>query len=224
MTDVILNLLFPFPICVFALTIAMILFSISRCRKLAVILTVVTTLVVVVCGTSPLPTLLVTRLEQQYPAVPALLDSADADVEASIAGAQYVVVLGGSVTDNPRLPITSRLNPTPLVRAVEAARVHRLLPGSRIITSGRGGGTTSEAEMMSQLLVSLGVKGSDIVIDDRSSSTEEQALATRHLVGGAKFVLVTSAIHMPRAMFLFTREGMQPIAAPTDHLVKGPLR
>ena len=219
MTDVILNLLFPFPLCVFALAVATILLALPRRRRQGTVLVAITTLVVLTCGTSPLPTFLVTRLEQAYPA---LLDGAD--FAAKTAGARYVVVLGGSGTENARLPVTSRLNRTPLVRAIEAARIHRLLPGSRIVTSGRGGEATSEAEMMSQLLVSIGVRRGDIVTEDHSSNTYEQAVAIRRLVGGATFVLVTSAVHMPRAFALFTRLGMQPIAAPTDHLVKHPLR
>lgn len=219
MTDVILNLFFPFPLCVFALTIATILFSMQRRRTLAVVLTVSATLILLICGTAPLPTLLVNQLEQRHSP---LWDSVDS--EALAAGVRYVAVLGGSVIDNSRLPVTSRLNHTPLVRVIEAARVHRLLPGSKIITSGRGSEPTSEAETMAQLLVSIGVKRHDILTEDRSSNTHAQALEIRRIVGEARFVLVTSAIHMPRAILLFNRQGLQPIAAPTDHLVKRPLK
>jgi len=37
-------------------------------------------------------------------------------------------------------------------------------------------------------------------------------------VGKDKFILVTSAAHMPRAMGLFRKQGMEPIPAPTDYM------
>ena len=215
MTDVILYLFFPFPLCVFALTAAAILFTIRRSRKLAVALTMVAVLITLVCSTSPLPTFLVHRLERQYSN-----PWERPGFEAGTRDVRYIAVLGGSVVDNPRLPVTSRLNDAPLVRAIEAARIHRLLPESKIITSGRGGQRTSEASMMSQFLTSIGVEPDNLVIEDQSRNTHEQALAIRRIVGDRQFVLVTSAIHMPRAVLLFSREGMQPIAAPTGHLVK----
>ena len=38
----------------------------------------------------------------------------------------------------------------------------------------------------------------------------------KHTLGDKPFYLVTSAIHMPRSMALFTQQGTHPIAAPTD--------
>lgn len=219
MTDLIVSFLFPFPLCVFAFALSVPLLVSARRRKLGVILASSATFVLVVCGTSLVPTLMMSRLESAYPA---LLEGPD--FAARTAGVHHVVILGGTMVNNPRLPISSRPNPTPLVRAVEAVRVHRLLPGSRIVTSGHGGGSVSEAEIMAQLLVAVGVRAEDIDIDAQSSSTSDEATAIQRRLGSARFVLVTSAAHMPRAMGLFARAGLQPIAAPTDHFVKRPLR
>ena len=67
----------------------------------------------------------------------------------------------------------------------------------------------------------LGVPAQDIVLDRKSKNTEEEAVFIFPTVGKAPFVLVTSASHMPRAMGLFRKLGMNPIAAPTDYLAKG---
>jgi uncharacterized SAM-binding protein YcdF (DUF218 family) len=40
------------------------------------------------------------------------------------------------------------------------------------------------------------------------------------MVGSRKFILVTSAAHMPRAVALFKKHGRQPIPAPADYRVK----
>ena len=39
-----------------------------------------------------------------------------------------------------------------------------------------------------------------------------------------QLIVVTSAIHMPRSMYLFQKAGLNPIAAPTNHLVKTSLQ
>ena len=41
----------------------------------------------------------------------------------------------------------------------------------------------------------------------------------RPLIGGASFLLVTSAAHMRRSMALCRKQGLAPIAAPTDFIV-----
>lgn len=218
MTDLIILLLFPFPLCTIAFVVAVVLLP-TRRRKLGVVIAMLATVVLLVCGTSPVPTWLMTRLEQTYPG---LLEGPD--FAARTAGVQYVVILGGTSVANQQLPITSRLSPSPLGRAVEGARIHRLLPGSRIVTSGGGAGPTSERQMIADLLMSIGVEKGDILTDQSASNTYEEALAVQRIAGNAKIVLVTSASHMPRAVALFRHVGLQPVPAPTDHFVKQPLR
>jgi uncharacterized SAM-binding protein YcdF (DUF218 family) len=53
-------------------------------------------------------------------------------------------------------------------------------------------------------------------LDPDSLDTADQAELIAKMLGREKFILVTSAAHMPRSMALFKRRGMQPIAAPTD--------
>ncbi len=45
-------------------------------------------------------------------------------------------------------------------------------------------------------------------------------MVVKEIVGKDKFILVTSASHMPRAIGLFRKYGMDPIPAPTDYMVK----
>ncbi len=68
---------------------------------------------------------------------------------------------------------------------------------------------------------SLGVNGDDIILENNSPDTEAQARLIKPFVKDRNFVLVTSAIHMPRSIGLFRNEGMEPVAAPTDYLPKG---
>jgi uncharacterized SAM-binding protein YcdF (DUF218 family) len=73
---------------------------------------------------------------------------------------------------------------------------------------------------MRALALDLGVPDSTIVIEDRSLDTKDQAVEIASMVGHEPFLLVTSAMHMPRSMSLFVNQGTAPIAAPTDHIAR----
>lgn len=73
---------------------------------------------------------------------------------------------------------------------------------------------------MAEVAISIGVKKQDLVLEDVSKDTEEEAQLIQQVVGGDKFALVTSASHMRRSVALFKKLGMNPIPAPTDYLVK----
>ena len=78
----------------------------------------------------------------------------------------------------------------------------------------------SEAEMIADLLVALGADRGDILLESASGSTAEQVARIQGIVNGKKFILVTSAAHLPRAMQLFERRRLSPVPAPTQHLLQ----
>jgi uncharacterized SAM-binding protein YcdF (DUF218 family) len=59
-----------------------------------------------------------------------------------------------------------------------------------------------------------------VILESLSKDTKDEARLIKNIVGNDRFVLVTSASHMPRSMALFKKLGMQPIPAPTDYWVK----
>jgi uncharacterized SAM-binding protein YcdF (DUF218 family) len=67
-------------------------------------------------------------------------------------------------------------------------------------------------------MVSLGLSEQRISIDNSSNNTHESAENVKMLIGGERFILVTSAGHMPRAMGAFTKAGMNPVPAPTNYM------
>ena len=77
---------------------------------------------------------------------------------------------------------------------------------------------------MTEVAEALGVQADEILQLKQPRDTEEESQQVAPIVGSQSFILVTSASHMPRAMGLFRKRGLQPIPAPTDHLApRGPL-
>ena len=126
----------------------------------------------------------------------------------------------GHVAD-PSVPVTSQISEESLTRLVECVRIHRLIAGSKIILSGGAVyDSASEAATFAKVAAILNVNARDIVLEEVSRDTEEEAENIRSIVGQDRFILVTSAYHMPRAMAIFNKAGLKPIPAPTNHFIK----
>lgn len=135
---------------------------------------------------------------------------------------KHVVVLaGGYVPNSPNQPLTTELTRHTLARVIEGIRIHRGIPGSQLVFTGKGWAPKSEAFAMKELAVSLGVNAEHIIIEEESTNTYDHTTHLMKLLKDAPFVLVTSAIHMPRAMGLFLKAGYKPIPAPTAHILTG---
>jgi uncharacterized SAM-binding protein YcdF (DUF218 family) len=100
--------------------------------------------------------------------------------------------------------------------------LYNALPGSILIFSGdKEKQTESQAIILSQTAVFLGVSLDDIRMFTTTKNTADEANTFRLTFGNQnKLYVVTDAIHMPRAMYFFTREGINATAAPTNYLSK----
>jgi uncharacterized SAM-binding protein YcdF (DUF218 family) len=88
-----------------------------------------------------------------------------------------------------------------------------------ILSGGVGPPQHREADNMARVITRLGVPRAALLLEDRSHSTRENAEYTARLArshGIHRVVLVTSAVHMPRASLLFRQAGMDvvPLAVP----------
>lgn len=143
------------------------------------------------------------------------------DSPADARGATAIVVLGNGLVsyDYEGLTVESLTRRT-AYNAIEGAHLYRLLHPAVVIASGGladpGVHRRSEAEAVRDALISLGVPRGAIVIETRSSNTAAQArLVAPLLQGHARFALITSPIHMPRALALFRSQGLDPVPAPS---------
>jgi uncharacterized SAM-binding protein YcdF (DUF218 family) len=109
-------------------------------------------------------------------------------------------------------------------RLTEGARLALKHPQAKVVfTGGVGGllsGGTDAAGPVGQLLQDWGIAADRIVLEGKSRNTHENAMFTRDLVQpkpGERWVLVTSAYHMPRAMGVFRHAGFPVVPYPTDY-------
>ena len=116
---------------------------------------------------------------------------------------------------DPRLPANSQISAAALRRVVEGVRLYKAIPGSKLLFSGgRVFDPVPEAEVMAQIAVLLGVKPQDIMLEADSRDTAEEAEIIAKMMGREKFILVTSAAHMPRSMALFKSAACSPSRPP----------
>jgi uncharacterized SAM-binding protein YcdF (DUF218 family) len=200
--------LFPVPLSLEFLLVGLFLLWLTRRQRTGKVL--VTCGVMLLVGLSNIFTAnaLLRPLEHRYP--PLVV----AHMEAGTPAVTFIGVLGGWADHDPDVPVTSHLSPGQMVRLIEGVRLHREIPGSKLILSGDNDSALSMAEMAK----TLGVSAEDILPLTEPRDTEEESRRMASIVGSQRFILVTSASHMPRAMGLFRKRGLKPIAAPTDYL------
>lgn len=134
----------------------------------------------------------------------------------SAYGVRYIVVLGGSARLGERRG-ADRINGAGMFRLIEGIRLWRAVPGSRLVLSGgRFLPGPTGAGAMAQVAYELGVPPDAVILEGKSWDTEDQAKAMARILRNEPFALVTSAGHMARALYLFRRQGLEPLPAPTD--------
>jgi uncharacterized SAM-binding protein YcdF (DUF218 family) len=206
---------YPVGLCLGILILGLFCLWATRRQRLGRVLVTLGTVLLLLLSTSLISSWLLVPLEQRYPALlhPETVSWGSKDSTSP----KWIVVLGGGHVSDPRLPANSQISATALGRVVEGVRLHKVIPGSKLLLSGGAVfDPVPEAEVMAQVAVLLGVKPQDIVLESDSRDTAEEAEIIASMIGREKFFLVTSAAHMPRSMALFKKRGMQPIPAPAD--------
>lgn len=133
----------------------------------------------------------------------------------------YVVILGSGHVSDKRLPGNSQLGGGSLFRLVEGIRIHKSLKDSvLIICGGAVVDPVPNATVAGSVADLLGIPRARVIIKDQPKDTIEEAEVVLPLVGNRPFILVSSALHMPRALKIFKQMGMHPIPSTTDFIFK----
>jgi len=209
--------LMPLPLSLGLMAAGALFWRFTRRRRLGQGLMVGGLLWLAACSNDGVGTVLVRGLEKQFPAIASL--PADAPLPAALARCRFVAVLGGGHSYVPGWPANNELSPSALSRIVEAVRLARRMPEARLIVSGPGNpeGGPAHARLLSEVAASLGVARDRIIEISTARDTEDEASAIRTIAGDAPVALVTSAWHLPRAMALCRRQGLDVLACPADY-------
>lgn len=166
------------------------------------------------CTTSYLPKCLVKKHENKNSIInPNLIDTNKT---------YYLHVLGAGYSLEKRLSATKQLSDVTLTRLIEAIRISKLLPNYIIVSSGYSSlGLESQASVVKRAAIELGVPFDKIEMLTTPSNTTEEVAAFVCQFGIHKSVIVVSdAMHLPRAIMLYQKKGINAIPAPTNFKVK----
>lgn len=175
-----------------------------RTRRLAQPLLLGSVGVLVLFSFGPVATLLLAPLEYEHPAM------TEPERHPEV---RTIVLLTAYASDDPVMPLSSRMNSSSAFRVLETASLAERRPDCGIIVSGN----PVAAGVMSEQLKAMGIAAGRITLETASRNTAGSAVNLATMVGRDPVFLVTSAGHMRRALAVFTHNGIRAIPVPADH-------
>ena len=176
-------------------------------------LLLITVLVIVALHSGPVNYALRYPLESRYPPTvdPRAVEPYDA-----------IVVLTSSMTPAEGLIPFPTIDEYMFRRLDEAWRLYRIHPKPVIVSGGHVNPFTppmNENQIARNYLILWGVPKAHVIGENKSRDTFESALEVKKILrqrGWKRYLLVTSAVHMPRSMLAFNSQAPEAIAAPGD--------
>lgn len=172
-----------------------------------------------VISTPLVPGLVLNSLENRYEPV-------EVEQLADHSAEYHIIIFGGGHGFDDRLPPNSLLSLNALGRLNEGIRLHNQLPNSKLVLSGySASGRTTQAEMLKQTALLLGVSEDVIHIQKEPANTwQEVNIYVENFGNSHPVIIVTSAAHMPRAVRVFQHFNIEPLPSPTNYRLKGSWR
>lgn len=181
-------------------------------------LLLVTVMIYTVAGLSPLANAMLFSLERHY--APGRLEE--------LREVHGIIVLGGVIdtlvaANSEEIALNEAAE-----RLTEAAALAHRFPQARIVFSGGDGAlvykSMSEADLAQRFFERLGIDPARVSLERDSRNTYENAQFTREMIkpkAGERWLLITSAFHMPRAMGCFRAAEFEITPWPVDFRTRG---
>ena len=189
----------------------------TRWRRSARWIITLTVLAALSLATLPIVTWPIVVLENRFQVSPALPAKIDGVLTLGGIVNQFVSKARGRTSIGPGAE-----------RLTEFALLARRYPSARLVFTGGSGFLfkqgLKEADYLRPFLDELGLSGRDVIFEDQSRNTFENAVFSKRLVNPAPdevWVLITSAVHMPRAVGVFRQAGWNVIAYPVSFMTDG---
>src|ERR1700691_979470 len=189
----------------------------TRFNSLGRKLLIASVVLLAICGFSPLGNLVLYPLEMRFPPWDATRGAPDG-----------IVVLGGSIDADLSIAHDAAAFTAAAGRLIEAAALAHHYPNARVIFSGGSANLISadarEADYAAAIFESLGVSRERLTMERRSRNTQESAEFSKAIAApknGERWLLVTSAYHMPRSVGLFRKAGFAVEPYPVGWRVGG---
>lgn len=164
-------------------------------------------------STGPLPRFLAHQLEKNF-------SYFNPNNVQNLKGTFYVHVLGSGYSPDEGFPANIQLGTTAIARLSEGVRIVKMYDSAVLVCSGKEvdhklpNDTSTQAKTAKNAAVMLGVDPSKIVELNTPATTQEEALDLVEKFGkDIVVVIVTDAIHLPRAIRCFKKVGVTEIFA-----------
>ena len=182
------------------------------------IIALLAALMLLIAGLSPLGNWLILPLEERFSRAP---------LSPSTPPTGIIVLGGAQDTLVSKARGVIALNEAG-ERLVEAAALARIYPDAKLVFSGGSGRLIYEGETEAKaaevLFRGLGIDRARLILEDSARDTYENAIYTKALVkprAGERWLLITSAAHMPRAIGCFRKAGFDVLPWPVDYRTRG---
>ncbi len=135
---------------------------------------------------------------------------------------QWCIILGGGMMrsgEGYRTGETADRFVQPLLLYKKGLVKKLLITGGNVNIKGLKIDETQESKKVKEVLIAMGVAEKDIYLEESARNTHENATYTKKMLApylAEEMVLVTSAIHMPRAKACYSKEGFRVVVYPAD--------
>jgi uncharacterized SAM-binding protein YcdF (DUF218 family) len=174
-------------------------------------------LLMVAIGISPVGRVMMSVLEDRFP-----------EWDASRGTPTGFIILGGSVSPEISIARKTTALPSSAERLTVVPMLASRYPDAKFIFSGGNAsifGGPAEADYVVPLFESFGIPRARIAIENASRNTAENAELSKKLAApkpGERWVVITSAFHIPRSIGSFRAAGFDVEAYPVDYHTEGP--
>ncbi|MCJ2121994.1 YdcF family protein [Methylobacterium sp. J-077] len=216
LSKVIYFLITPSNFFIFSALAGLLLLAATRLRRLGFGLAGFGLLGLALGGLAPVSEIALLPLEQRFEPYPT-------DGPAPVG----IIVLGGGIEAGLSESRDQVIVNDAGERPIYFADLARRFPKARLVFSGGSGfvgGGIAEADIVSRQADVIGLPRTRLILENRSRNTYENALFSAALVQpkpGERWLLVTSAWHMPRAVGCFRQAGFTVDAYPVDYRTRG---